>query len=172
VTSIAVQLAENVPAVRQHITEAITERSNIINDSLRDQWHQLVLRPLSKLDGSSSYSSYVLIIDALDECDDDNNIQTILSLLAEVRSSKIVRLRVFLTSRPEIPIRYGFCQIPENEYQDFVLHHILPSIVDHDLSVFLEYNLSQITQERSLGVDWPGIKIIRCLVQIASGLFI
>jgi hypothetical protein len=115
---------------------------------------------------------YVLVIDALDECNDEDDIRIILYLLAEVRSLERVRIRVFLTSRPEIPIRYGFCQIPDQEYQDFVLHNISPSIIDHDITIFLEHSLKLIGQERSLGPSWPGKEVIRCLVQAASGLFI
>jgi hypothetical protein len=166
------QLASSIPTLHQHICNAVTERSDIASQSLRDQWHQLVLGPLSKLDGASCQSLYVLVVDALDECDDDINTRTVLQLLAEARSLKKVRLRAFLTSRPEIPIRYGFYQIPDAEHQDFVLHNISPSIIDHDISIFLEYNFRLIRQERSLDAGWPGEKVIRCLVQIASGLFI
>ncbi|KAF1807925.1 hypothetical protein P152DRAFT_425833, partial [Eremomyces bilateralis CBS 781.70] len=83
-----------------------------------------------------------------------------------------VRLRVFLTSRPEIPIRHGFYQISDTERRDFVLHNISPSIVDHDISIYLEYKLRLLTQERSFAADWPGREIIKSLVQNASGLFI
>ncbi|RYP57870.1 hypothetical protein DL770_010563 [Monosporascus sp. CRB-9-2] len=172
VTSIAVQLANNVPPLKRYICDAITDRSDIASQSLRDQWHHLVLRPLSKQDGNGCHSSYVLIVDALDECDDDNNIRIILQLLAEARTLKTVRLRVFLTSRPEISIRSGFCQIPDGEHQDFVLHHISPPIVDHDIYTFLEYNLRLIRQERRLGAGWPGKEVVTRLVQNASGLFI
>ena len=172
VASIAAQFADNVPALYQHIYGAIAERSDIESQSLRDQWHQLVLRPLLKQDGNGCQSSYVLVVDALDECDDDNNIGIIIQLLAEARSLETVRLRVFLTSRPEIPIRYGFCQIPDAEHQDFVLHNISPAIIDHDISLFIEYNLRLIGQERCLDTGWPGKEIITRLVWNASGLFI
>jgi hypothetical protein len=172
VTSIAMQLAHDVPSLQQRICEAITERSDIANRSLPDQWRQLVLLPLSKLDGSSYRSSYILVVDALDECDDDNNIQIILQLLAEARSLKMVKLRVFLTSRREIPIRYGFYQIREAEHHDFVLHNASPAVVDHDITIFLKYNLKLIAQERALDSSWPGEEVIRRIVQNASGLFI
>jgi hypothetical protein len=148
------------------------DNSEIVNQSLRDQWHQLVLRPLSKLDGINSRSSYILVIDALDECDCDNHIRIILQLLAEARSFWKVRLRVFLTSRPEIPIRHGFVQIQERERRDFVLHSISPAIVDHDISLFLEYNLGLIGQELWLHDGWPGKEIVMQMVHNASGLFI
>src|SRR5947199_9069223 len=37
VTSIALQLASNIPAIHQHICDAVTERSDIASQSLRDQ---------------------------------------------------------------------------------------------------------------------------------------
>jgi len=172
VTSIALQLARSIPGLQQYICDAVAERSNIASQSLRDQWQQLVLGPLSKLDGSGCQRSYVLVVDALDECDDDNNIRIVLQLLAEARSLERVQLRVFLTSRPEIPIRYGLYQIPDAEHQDFVLHNMSPSIVDRDISIFLENNLRLIGQERMLGDDWPEAEIIKSLVRKAGGLFI
>jgi hypothetical protein len=172
VTSIAVQLANSIPTLYQHVCEALKVQSDIANLSFHDQWRQLILGPLSKLTNDSCSYPYILVIDALDECDDENNIQILLHLLAEARSLMSNWLRVFLTSRPEVPIRYGFCQMLDAEHQDFVLHNISPSIVDHDISIFLEYNLGLIKQERSLDTSWPSEEIIRRLVKIASGLFI
>ena len=87
-TSIAVQLVHEVPASRQHISDALPERSDIVGPSLGDQWQHLVLCPLSVI--------------ALDKCDNEYDIRIIVQLLAEARSSLIgARLRVFLTSRPE-----------------------------------------------------------------------
>ena len=172
VTSIAVQLASSVPTLRRHISNTVTEHSDIASRSLRDQWQLLVLGPLSKLDGNGCCASYVLVVDALDECDDDNNIRIILQLLSEARSLKTVQVRVFLTSRPEVPIRHGFYQISKTEHHDFVLHNISPSIVDHDISIFLEYNLRLISEEDAQDPSWPGAEVIKTLVQSASGLFI
>jgi hypothetical protein len=171
-TSVAVQLANNIPPLRHYIYNAISNRKDIASQSFRDQWSQLILCPLSKLGSGSSLSSYVLVIDALDECDKDEHIRMILQLLAEARTLKAARLRVFLTSRPEIPIRHGFYQIPDAEHQDFVLHNVLPTIVNHDISLFLEYNIGIIRQKWTLGANWPGEVVLRQLVHKSSGLFI
>jgi len=171
-TSIAVQLARNVATLSRHICEAIAAHSNIASQSLYDQWRQLILGPLSKLDGRSCQPSYILVVDALDECSNDNDIRVILRLLAEAGSLRTVKLQVFLTSRPEIPIRYGLCQISDAEHQDFVLHNISPSIISHDISLFLAHDLALIGQENSLEAGWPGAEAIQRLVQRASGLFI
>jgi hypothetical protein len=169
-TSLAVQLAYAVPSLQAYIRDAVRERSDIANLSLLDQWRQLVLGPLSRLE--KAHQSYVLVIDALDECESDNNVRIILGLLAEAQSLKKIRLRVFLTSRPEIPIRHGIHRIPQAEHQDFILHNVPPTIVDHDISLFLAYNLGTIRQEWSLGADWPGEVALRQLVLYACGLFI
>jgi hypothetical protein len=58
------------------------------------------------------------------------------------------------------------------EHQDFVLHNVPPEIVNHDISLFLEYNLGIIRQELTLGTDWPGEVVLRQLVLYACGLFI
>ena len=171
-TTIALQLANKSSSLKSYISSAVSENNDIKNQSLRDQWHQLILRPLSRLDGNPSWLPYILIIDALDECEGENNIRAILQLLAEAWSLRTAQLRVFLTSRPEIAIRHGFYQIPDAERQDFVLHRISPSIVDYDIGIFLEYNFKLIGEERSLDPAWPGENIIKRLVQNAGGLFI
>ena len=79
-TSLAVQLADAIPSLQTHICDAVRKRSDIANLSLLDQWHELVIRPLKlvKLDKPSSPSSYLLIIDALDECNNEGHVRTIL----------------------------------------------------------------------------------------------
>ncbi|USP81645.1 uncharacterized protein yc1106_08919 [Curvularia clavata] len=173
VTSLAAQLTRNMPALKQLISDAVAERDDVASQSLRDQWHHLVLHPLSKLhELEAGQATYIVVVDALDECDNDSNIRIIVQLLAEARSLTKVRLRVLLTSRPEVPIRHGLRQIPEAEHQDVVLHNISPSIVDHDIGLFLEHYLRIIAEECNQADGWPGVETIRRLVQSACGLFI
>jgi hypothetical protein len=169
VTSIAVQLARSVSGIRRHISNALLQRPEIASQSLRDQWQYLVLEPLSKLKGPAVL---VLVIDALDECEGSNDTQLIVQLLAMSGTLKNVRLRVFLTSRPEVPVQYGLGQVPEAERRDFLLHKVSPSIIDHDIQLFLEYQLSLIGKEDDQEVGWPGPEVIQNLVRSASGLFI
>ena len=170
VTSIAVQLAHSVPALRQHISDAVAERSDVVSQSLRDQWQHLVLRPLSELHEAESY---VVVVGALDECDNEHDIRIIVQLLAELRSPLTgVQLGVFLTSRPEVPIRHGFKQVADTEHKDVVLHNISPSIIQHDIATFFEHHLRTIAKECYQADDWPGEKTIGLLAQRACGLFI
>jgi len=77
VTSIAQQLASHSSILREYICESLHQHQDIASQSLHDQWRQLILQPFSKLK-HKSHLPFVLVIDALDECDGNNNIITIL----------------------------------------------------------------------------------------------
>ena len=172
VTSIAIQLASSEHTVCQNISEAVLEHSNIRNLSLRDQWRTLVIAPLSKLASNANHSSFLMVVDALDECDDHRDVRTRCQLFADTEALRAARLRIFLTSRPEISIRQGLSQIPNSAHEDFILQNISRSIVDHDIFIFLEHSLKIIAQERSLALEWPGKEAVSCMAQKANGLFI
>ncbi|CAN9240537.1 unnamed protein product [Alternaria alternata] len=172
ITSIAVQLASSIPASKRKICDAIQKHSDIASQSLDEQWRELVLGPLSRLENKEAQSRYVLVVDALDECDDQNNVQIILQRLAEVQSLQGVQLRVLLTSRPEVPIEYGFTQVRREEHHDFVLHDIAPAVIEHDIAVFLRHQLGLVQQKCRLGAGWPEESAIARLVQNSGGLFI
>jgi hypothetical protein len=172
-TTIAVQLARKYPTLQRYICDALRSNTDIATQSLGDQWRHVVLGPISKLSGDSYPASFVLVIDALDDCDNLEDIRTILKLLAEAHTLETVRLGVLLTSRPDTPIRHGFHQIPGSDHQAFVLHHISPLIVDNDIMIYLKYKFSLISQQKpALGSDWPGEETLKQLVNSASGLFI
>ncbi|KAF3039438.1 hypothetical protein E8E11_005984 [Didymella keratinophila] len=169
VTSIAVQLARSVPGVHRHISNAIIQRPEIASQSLRDQWQYLVLEPLSKLEKPATF---VLIVDALDECEGSTDAQLVVQLLAMSGSLKRVQLRVFLTSRPEVHIQYGLDQVPDAKRQGFVLHQVSPPTINHDIRLFLKHELDQIGRQHYQEPGWLGAEVIENLVRRASGLFI
>lgn len=170
-TTLASQLAKNIPSAGRYIRKAVMEHTDIAGQSLRDQWDKLILTPLSKLDRISS-STILIVIDALDECDSERDIRIILKLLAGAASLSNIRLRIFITSRPETPVRYGISQIADADRQVYVIHNIPPVIVDRDLRLFFEHSFSNIREERDFPDDWPGPRIINRLVEISCGLFI
>ncbi|KAJ6013047.1 hypothetical protein N7522_003402 [Penicillium canescens] len=151
------------------VLSAIKTDPRITSKFLRDQFHQLLYQPLLKLQPDQS-TTIVIVIDALDECDRDDDIKLILHLFFRLQEIQSVRLRVVLTSRPELPIRLGF--LKEDNYQDLVLHELPAPVIEHDIRVFLEYKLSAIQREHSLPSDWPGNKRLEQLVHMALPLFI
>ena len=141
------------PDVKGLIHEAISKNGGITDKLLQDQWRDLIFEPLSKLNGDSSVpAQLVIVVDALDECEREDNIQRVLRLLINFRDIETVRFRVLITSRPEIPIRDGFLEVPDGEHQDFVLHDISQLIVDQDISILLK---SQLMSLQTATPTWP-----------------
>jgi hypothetical protein len=171
-TTIAVQLADMSPDLKRYICETLHENSHISNLGLYDQWEKLVLQPLSRVRESVFPLPLLLVIDALDECEGEDDVRLILRVLATANSMRGVQLRIFITSRPETPIRHGVHDIPETAHQDFILHGISQSTIQHDISIFFTYNLEIIRRECDFAVGWPGDEKIRLLVERAGGLFI
>jgi hypothetical protein len=173
-TTIAAQLALRSPALGQLIRDAISRDPNVASSKDRSyQWKFLIQEPLLKLEASSLQQPLILVIDALDECDGDNDIRRIINLLSEAKTLETVRLRIFLTSRPETPIRLGFLNMPGILHQDLILHKIARATVDHDILVFFEYRFGVIrNKSEDLRPNWPGKTCIDKLVSSAHGLFI
>ncbi len=139
---------------------------------LRDQWKQLVLKPVERV-GVALDVPLVLVIDALDECQDAVEIDVVLQLLCEMASSLLVCYRlVFLTSRPEISVRMGLTGTAQTRHRHIVLHHVDPSVVDRDIEIYLKHTLGIIRRQSCLGLGWPPLDSIERLVQRAGGLFI
>ncbi|QGI99151.1 hypothetical protein CEK26_012220 [Fusarium fujikuroi] len=119
------------------------------------------------------------IPDALDECEDSFQIRRIISLFSELECPDSLKLRVFITSRPELPIQFGFLDI-NGLYESLELHSISQDIMEHDISIFLYHELGIIRQnfnyvvrsDQRLAEKWPGTVKIRQLVSITQPLFI
>ena len=177
-TTITAQLIRRMPQLITHIKIAIDEQPEIAN-SLKEQFERLVFQPFSQLDQASTLP-LVLVIDALDECDGDRSIREILHLLAKMRELTTVHVRVFLTSRPELPIRLGFNNMSPNAHEDIVLQDIPPATIEHDISAFLKDEFAKIKSDYNLACstgpllssDWPGDESIQALTKTAVPLFI
>ncbi|KAJ9270399.1 hypothetical protein DTO212C5_3642 [Paecilomyces variotii] len=172
-TTIVKQLVGQFPPLGPLVAKAVEDDPAIGKKSLREQFRALLLDPLSQLQrGDRGFPLLVIIIDALDECEEEQDIRTILRLLPSIKSSGPVHLRLFITSRPELPIRLGFKQVHVDDYQDTVLHEIPEDIIAHDLMVYFKSRLCAIREERTLPDGWPGEDITRTLVRMAIPLFI
>ena len=166
VTTLARQLANLSSVLRLHVVRAIAEHNDIDQQGLRNQWKELILQPLLKLSDQSP--TLILVIDALDECDHENSIKLILQLFVEAKMVVGEKLKILVTSRPEVPIRLGFRDMPEIIHQDLVLHDIPRSIVERDISAFVKDELRGVKSVKG----WPGDDQIKFLVERSDCLFI
>lgn len=178
-TTIARQLAIRKPNLTPLIKEAIEVDPNIIGTEVREQFKKLIIEPLSRKHNASCITPLVIIVDALDECENDDDIRLIINLFSSAQVPQCSRLKIFVTSRPDLPIRMGFSTV-KGAYQDFILQNIPAPEIEHDISEFLEHTLQTIRDDfnasvpdkRNLPLSWPGQSNIQVLVKMAVLLFI
>jgi len=170
-TSIARQLVDNKALGMEQIIRAAFDRQ-ILTHTLQDQWTQLVIEPLSRYDEKGDRRTLLIVVDALDECEEEGSIGILLRLLPQVGVCKDIRVKILVTSRPETPIRHGFKHIGEGSHHAFVLHDISSAIVNRDIQVFLEHRFLEIAAACYFPDSWPGTWTIKCMVELAGGLFI
>ena len=168
------QLATQMPSLKKHLSSLLLKHHQDITDiSLNDQWNDLIVQPLTSLESGLHPIRLLIVIDALDECDGDNNVRAILRLLSQIHSIAIIQLRVFITSRPETPIRLGFKKIASILHHDLILDKVSRDLVNQDIHTFFKQQLSEIGAEfEGIASDWPGLDRINALVEKSDGLFI
>ncbi|OQE10072.1 hypothetical protein PENFLA_c096G05144 [Penicillium flavigenum] len=167
------QLIFRIPGLRAGVQKAFDKDPEIATKSLKEQFEQLLLQPLLNLNQPDRHpKTAVIVIDALDECDHDQDIRTIIRLLPVLQRAKAIRLRIFLTSRPELPINLGFSEIANHEYQGLALHEIPEEETEHDILLFLQDRFAKIKHDKNISEDWPGNDVIQALVNMSVPLFI
>jgi len=126
---------------------------------------KLIVKPLRSADIST-----VIVIDALDECKDEEPSSAILSVLGRL-VERIPKVKFFITGRPEPRIRTGF-RLPMlvNSTSVFVLHDVDPPLINSDIRLFLKHELSELAERHRLG-RWPSDEHISLLCSRAAGLF-
>jgi len=112
------------------------------------------------------------VIDALDECRDDEPESAILLVLGQC-VSKIPRVKFLITSRPEIHITSGFRGPLLNGATDvFVLHEVERCIVDDDIRRFFKHELARLVCRWGGIGGWPTDEQLNSLCRRAAGFFI
>ena len=144
-TTIAVDLVTHEPEMLPSIRTALENNPAISQGSSKDQFEKLVLQPLLGIQKARSHvSARVIVVDALDEWEHEQDIRAILQLLTQAKDIQPIPLRIVVTSRPELHIRLGFEAMPNSTNQDLVLHEVQRSTIEHDIQIFLEHELGAI----------------------------
>ncbi|KAF2798827.1 hypothetical protein K505DRAFT_346348 [Melanomma pulvis-pyrius CBS 109.77] len=172
-STIATDLVAYESGVVPGIRKALDEDSKIADKSLKDQFEKLILQPLLGIkQAQPPVLARVVVIDALDECEREEDIRAILQLLAQTKDIQPVSLRIVVTSRPELHIRLGFKEMPDGTHQNLVLHEVPSRTIERDIRLFLEHELGTIQKARMLSPDWPAPHQVQALVELAVPLFI
>ncbi|RKL13873.1 Vegetative incompatibility protein HET-E-1 [Fusarium oxysporum] len=178
--TIATQLVRRLPSLMPHIQDAIETDSCIGEMAVSKQFENLIRLPLTKISSNpQNPPTVVIVIDALDECDQKKDIQAIVGLLPQVKQVTSVHLKFFVASRPEIPMYIEFKRIRE-PYKDFILHLVDEHTIEHDITAFLNSRLAEIRNDYNIHLlggqhlpeSWPSRTAVHGLVKMAIPLFI
>ena len=176
--TIARQLADKFHEVARLVAAALGRDSFVCGKHLKPQFDQLLSLPLKDATQLLIPSAgIVLVVDALDECASGNDIKTILLLLSRVVEDVSIRLRIFVTSRPELPVELGFKKMSGDLHHDVRLEEAQETSIAHDIRLFYENQFFTMREATSLQIDelppqWPGDENIDLLVTKAVPLFI
>ena len=168
--TLAFQLAHRHPRFRQELLPILRASPDVGRETLCSQMEKLIVGPFQ-----ATQIRTLIIIDALDECQDEEPASALLSVLSRY-VDKIPFIKFFITGRPEPRIRSGFRLELLRPHTDVLkLHEVERSSVDSDIKLFLKTRLADIAKNRSncdLVKDWPGPQDIDALCKKAGGLFI
>jgi WD40 repeat protein len=136
-------------------------------ESLYNQMRRMIVGPLKKFGIST-----VIVIDALDECKDEEPESAILSVIGQF-ASEIPGVKFFLTGRPEPHILQGF-GLPEmvKARDVFVLHKVGSGEIGGDMRRFFRHWFADIARRRRGLNDWPITQQLDQLCERAAGLFV
>ena len=165
--TLAVQLARRYPSFRSNFVPLVRADPEIAYESPYNQMNKLIVGPLKKSD-----ISIVVVIDALDECKDEEPTSAILTVLGQL-VSEIPKVKFFVTGRPDPHIREGF-RLPllKEATKEFPLHEVKRKEVDSDIRRFFKHKFSKLATRRDGLDNWPTKKNLKILCKRAEGLFV
>ena len=164
--TLAFQLAHKHPKFRSALVPLLQSDPDVVHESLYNQMEKLIVKPLR-----SANVLTVIVIDALDECTDDEPQSAILSVIGRL-TEDIPKVKFFITGRPEPRIRSGFrLELLRPLTDVFVLHDVHPSLINSDIRLFLNHELSGLARRRHID-RWPADEHVDLLCRRAAGLFV
>ena len=174
ISTIAYSMVFSIPATKPHVEKVLQENHHILHRSHERQFRQLIIEPICSV---ILPEPMVIVIDALDECDDRRAIVEFINIVAYAfRDHRMpFPLRFFFTSRVEEHIRSVFAAAPALDVtyclslQDFN--------ADDDIRTFLQSRFASIYQQKhrqigNIALPWPSQQDLDELVGKSSGSFI
>ncbi|KEP45910.1 vegetative incompatibility protein HET-E-1, partial [Rhizoctonia solani 123E] len=159
VPTILYQLAQYSTPFQLALCKILEQNSGIRLGNMQRQFEQLLKEPLQEVKDAIP-DKLVVMIDALDECDDRHGTEPVLDMLFNYAAH--VPLKFLVTSRPESEI-YGKMSAHTQSQATIHLHDIENSLVQSDIQQYLKEELSTV---------FPGEVEVEQLAQHSGTLFI
>jgi hypothetical protein len=172
--TLAYELARHSTAASNALVNALEKDRNAGHKSMRDQFLNLIVTPIKAAsEGVSTPRPLIIVIDALDECANQNDVRDVLTIIRQY--SPLLPLKFFITSRPERLIQNVFRREGTSRYSKFILHEIEKDIVSADIAKYAREELAIIAEERMSELPiggWPPEDRLYTLVRLSGALFI
>ncbi|CAE6433698.1 unnamed protein product, partial [Rhizoctonia solani] len=162
VPTVAYQLAQYSPAFQSVLCAALKKTPDAGTLNVAQQFEKLVHQPMLGAKGAIP-ENVIIVIDALDECDDVYSVRLLLDVL--LKFAEHLPLKFFVASRPEHVIRERMMSQGGAARSIVHLHDIEQSIVEEDIKKYLTEALSSMSPP-------PTLKQIGMLAKRAGKLFI
>ncbi|MCJ1420359.1 hypothetical protein MMC32_006716 [Xylographa parallela] len=137
-STITRELVLKIPGLDALVAEVITQDPLIFDKALGEQFDKLIYQPLHHVKLITSGTlTFTVVVDALDECEKERDVKAIIDLWSRLAYLTTIRLKLFLTSRPDLPIQLGFKEISTAIHQDMVLQDaVLQTTIQRDILIF------------------------------------
>ncbi|KAJ1302554.1 hypothetical protein OPQ81_002871 [Rhizoctonia solani] len=162
VPTLAYQLARYSPAFRSKLCAALKNNPDAGTLNVVQQFEKLINEPMIKAK-TAIPDSVVIVVDALDECDDIFSVRQLLDVL--LKFAQHLPMKFFVASRPEHVIRDRMMSQGGTARAIVHLHDIEQSIVEGDIKKYLTEAFSSMN-------PCPSLKQIELLAKRSRNLFI
>ncbi|KAK1990629.1 hypothetical protein LX36DRAFT_592221 [Colletotrichum falcatum] len=170
--TLAWQLAQTMPSLKGCLQKSLDglDRDAVEKKGLEVQFDKLLRRPLEDLPPiDTSQPPKVIIIDALDECERPEQLPRILALLGKLHDIRTVRLRVLITSRPEVVNAFESLQKGKSVRKLKLLDRELRQDALMDIKLFIRTRFEDVSSKRNFQQgSWPTLKDFDRLVQLST----
>ncbi|KAG9100798.1 hypothetical protein FS749_012731 [Ceratobasidium sp. UAMH 11750] len=141
IPSIAYQLSLFSRPFRRAISNVLEENPEAYNQTLPEQFKQLVVDPLKEVEEFPA--DRIIVLDALDECSDKDGVDRLLDIILSNTSS--LPIKFFVTSRPDAKILDRMWERrAERVRTELRLHELERNTVQDDIKTYLKSNLDRI----------------------------
>ncbi|TFY56398.1 hypothetical protein EVJ58_g7671 [Rhodofomes roseus] len=172
--TIAYQLYTRSTRFRNEVSKVLQEDQDIHEASPSRQLQRLIVEPLRIAREEGNFPECAVVIDALDECRDDDATSVVLRALSHYVDA-LGPLRFLITSRP-IPRVHGGFRLPGlvNNTKHLALETDIPAeTARHDIELFLRIQLEEVRQVYGVKTKpWPRPSNISLLAERSNTLFI
>jgi hypothetical protein len=175
IPTLAYQLGSN-PLLRSNICAAVASDNDVSIRPVVVQARKLLSDILKPILSTSPPTHLVVVLDALDECNRDDDQLHGGDLMPELLTvfKQFTCVKLFLTSRPEPSIEELFLRRAVNHNsRTFVLHRDVPKdTAQADIETYLRHELAKVKGNITSEHDFPSDSDFHTLLQRANGLFV